>query len=126
MANDHHGPKGQEPDEAAAGLKLSDALKKLITAGIGAAFMTEESIRNYVSELKLPKDVLNMLLQSAAKSKEELMHKVGNEIIKVVNRIDFVKEASRFVEEHKFKIKAEVEVVKKDLKSGHSVSDKDS
>jgi hypothetical protein len=112
MANDHHGPKGQEPDEAAAGLKLSDALKKLITAGIGAAFMTEESIRNYVSELKLPK--------------EELMHKVGNEIIKVVNRIDFVKEASRFVEEHKFKIKAEVEVVKKDLKSGHSVSDKDS
>ena len=107
-------PKDAPETEDASGLKLSDALKKVITAGIGAAFMTEESIRNYLSELKLPKDVLNLLLQSAAKSKEELTTKVGNEIIKIVNRIDFVKEASRFVEEHKFKIKAEVEVVKKD------------
>lgn len=113
MANDD-APKGSPGDDDSSGLKLSDALKKVITAGIGAAFMTEESIRNYLSELKLPKEALNIVLQSAAKSKEELVHRVGSEIIKVVNRIDFVKEASRFVEEHKFKIKAEVEVVKRE------------
>lgn len=112
MANESE--KASEGEDTAAGIKLTEALKKVITAGIGAAFMTEESIRNYLSELKLPKEVLNMLLQSAAKSKEELVTKVGSEIIKVVNRIDFVKEASRFVEEHKFRIKAEVEVVKRE------------
>ncbi|MEQ1666336.1 MAG: hypothetical protein ABL927_13280, partial [Bdellovibrionales bacterium] len=90
-----------------------DLFKKLISAGVGAAFMTEESIRNYLGELKLPKDVLNVLLQGAQKSKDELMDRVGNEIIKIVRKIDIVKEASRFVEEHKFRVTAEVDVVRK-------------
>lgn len=93
--------------------KMSDILRKLVSAGIGAAFMTEEHIRNYLGEMKLPKDVMNFLLQGANKSKEELMSRVGNEVIKIINKIDFVKEASRFVEEHKFRISAEIDVVKK-------------
>lgn len=95
-------------------IPLTDTVKKLFTAGVSAAFMTEESIRSFVSDLKLPKETLNVLLQGANKSKEELMNRVGNEVIKVISKIDFVKEASRFVEEHKFKINAEVEVIKKD------------
>jgi hypothetical protein len=100
MANDQDG-------------KMSDLLKKLVSAGIGAAFMTEESIRGYLGELKLPKEMLGSLIQGANKSKEELVNKVGNEVIKIVNRIDFVKEASRFVEEHKFRVTAEIDVIKK-------------
>ncbi len=99
-----------------------DIFKKLISAGIGAAFMTEESIRTYLTELKLPKDVLNVLLQGAQKSKDEMMNRVGNEVIKIVQKIDFVKEASRFVEEHKFRITAEIDVVKKP--SNASVAEK--
>ncbi len=105
MAND----RDRERDDG----KVSDLLKKLVSAGIGAAFMTEEHIRGYLTDLKLPKDVLGTLVQGATKSKEELVNRVGNEIIKIVNRIDFVKEASRFVEEHKFRISAEIDVVKK-------------
>ncbi len=118
MANNDEGPKNTNESDDGSGLKLGEALKKVITAGLGAAFMTEESIRNYLSDLKLPKEVVNMVLQSAAKSKDDLMNRVGNEIIKIVNKVDFVKEASRFVEEHKFKIKAEVEVVKREDTSG--------
>jgi len=106
MANDEKDQKGS-----------FDLIKKLISAGVGAAFMTEESVRSYLGELKLPKDVIGTMLQGAQKSKEELMDRVGNEIIKIVQKIDFVKEASRFVEEHKFRITAEVDVVKKD--NGH-------
>lgn len=104
MAND---------DSSDSSQGLSDTLRKVITAGIGAAFMTEEHIRSYVSELKLPKEALNLLLQGASKSKEELMNRVGNEFIKIISKIDFVKEASRFVEEHKFKVTAEIEVLRK-------------
>lgn len=96
------------------GLAISDTIKKILTTGLSAAFMTEESIRGFVSELKLPKETLHLLLQGATKSKEELMNRVGNEIVKVISKIDFVKEASRFVEEHKFRISAEVEVLKRD------------
>lgn len=96
-------------------LKITEALKKIVTAGLGAAFMTEESIRAYVGELKLPKDVLNLLLQQASKGKEEIVNRASNEIAKIFSKIDFVKEISRFAEEHKFKVTAEIEVTKKDL-----------
>lgn len=108
----HDREEDEEKDESR--LKLSEALKKVISAGLGAAFMTEESIRAYLGELKLPKDVLQTLLSNANKSKEELLQRIGNETVKIISKIDFVREASRFVEDHKFKISAEIEVVKKD------------
>ncbi len=113
-------------DNERAGL-VGDTLKKLFTAGVSAAFMTEESIRSFVSEVKLPKETLNLLLAGANKSKEELMNRVSKEIIGIVSRIDFVKEASRFVEEHKFRINAEIEVIRKDKvveRSPEAVSDR--
>ena len=82
--NDENNNKDAQTEAERAG--LTDTLKKLVTAGLGAAFMTEESIRSYVSELKLPKDVMQMLLQGANKSKQELMNRVSNEVIKIINR----------------------------------------
>ena len=93
---------------------LSDMIKKLVTTGIGAAFLTEEHIRGVVGKnLSIPGEAINSLLDSANKSKKEITNKVTTELINIINQIDFVKEASRFVEEHKFKVSAEIEVVKK-------------
>ncbi len=104
---------------------FGDYVRKLATAGLSAAFMTEESIRSFVSELKLPKESLNILLQGAAKSKEELTQRVGNELVKMISRIDFVKEASRFANDHKFKVTAEIEVIRKDNNEKISTISKD-
>ncbi|MES2963633.1 MAG: hypothetical protein V4760_07055 [Bdellovibrionota bacterium] len=113
MANDNDDdesfPTGGTAKEAIVG----KTIQKLFTAGISAAFMTEEHVRAFVSDLKLPKETLNLLLQGASKSKEDLMNRVSKEVVGIISKIDFVKEASRFVEEHKFKITAEVEVTKK-------------
>lgn len=117
MANDHsddHDEGFPKRDHDGGGPFIGEAVKKLVTAGISAAFMTEESIRGFVSELKLPKETLNLLLQGASKSKEELMNRVSRELIGMVNKIDLVKEVSRFMEEHKFKVSAEIEIIKKD------------
>ncbi len=105
--------KHDKKDEDESGPKWTDMLRKVMSVGLGAAFMTEESIRKAATELKLPKEVLSTILQGATRSKEEFLNRVGNETIKLISKIDFVKEASRFVEEHKFKIQAEIEVVKK-------------
>ncbi len=100
---------------------MGEAFKKLLATGISAAFMTEESLRRMVSEMQdmqLPKEwskeTLALLLQGANRSKEDLMNRVSKEVIAMISKIDFVKEASRFVEEHKFRVVAEVEVLKKD------------
>ena len=105
---------------------VTETVKKLFTAGVGAAFMTEESIRRYLKDIKLPGDVLNSLLHSASKSKEELMNVVTNEVVNVIKKIDFVEEASRFVEEHKFRVTAEIEVVRKNGEKEFSINIKES
>ncbi len=132
MANERDDQKnrGAGDDEstshgAGGGPSVTDTIKKLVTAGVSAAFMTEESIRSFVSDMKLPKETLNLLLQGASKSKDELMNRVSREVIGIISKIDFVKEASRFVEEHKFKITAEIEVLKKEpgASSGSGVNE---
>lgn len=100
-------------DEESKGF-LGEAMKKVFAAGVGAAFMTEESIRAYVGDLKLPKEMLTVLLQSAQKTKDEITGRVTQEVITIIQKIDFVKEFSKFAETHKFKISAEIEILKKD------------
>ena len=92
---------------------VGDTLKKVLSVGVTAAFMTEESIRAYLGDIKLPKEILNTLIQSANKSKDEITNRVSKEIIGIVSKIDWAKEVSKFVEEHKFKISAEIDIIKK-------------
>ena len=93
---------------------IGDAAKKIFTAGVTAAFMTEEGVRSYLAELKLPKEILNLILQGASKSKDEITSRVSKEVVGIVQKIDWVKEASRFAESHKFKITTEIEISKKE------------
>lgn len=102
-----------EQSEESKGL-FGEALKKVFAAGVGAAFMTEENIRSYLAELKLPKEFLNVLLSQANRSKEELIQRVGKEIMQIVNKVDFVSEFSKFAETHRFRITADIEIMRKD------------
>lgn len=113
MANDG-GKKDKEDSGIDPKAMLGDSLRKLFGVGVSAAFMTEESIRQYLGDLKLPKEILNGVLQSATRSKDEITNRVSNEIIKIVDKIDWVKELARFAETHKFKIQAEIDIVRKD------------
>lgn len=111
MADDEN----KKQEEKAAGI-LGETLKKVFTVGVSAAFMTEDAVRSYLSEMKLPKEILGTILQSAQKSKEEIVQRVTKEMITMVQKIDFAKELSKFAETHKFKVTAEFEMVKRDSK----------
>ncbi|MCX7979228.1 MAG: hypothetical protein N2578_09520 [Bdellovibrionaceae bacterium] len=99
---------GQDPK----GL-LGETLRKVFSVGVGAAFLTEEALRNYLKDMRLPQELLSGLLQQANKSKEEITRRVGNEIVALVQKVDWVKEFTRFAETHKFRVHAEIEIVKK-------------
>lgn len=116
------GKRDNDRDERERNSVVGETLKKVFSAGVSAAFMTEESVRQYLGDLKLPKEILSVVLQGANKSKEEITNRVSNEIIKIVQKIDWVKEAGRFVENHKFRITAEIEVLKR---QGKAESDED-
>jgi hypothetical protein len=104
--------RDDEPEDKSTG-PILEAVKKIFSVGVGAAFLTEESIRNYLADLKLPKDAISFILQSANKGKEELVNRVGKEIGALLKHTDFVNEVSRFASNHKFKISAEIEVIPK-------------
>lgn len=108
MASDQNDSNSNDPK-----ILIAETLKKVFTTGVSAAFMTEESIRQYLAELKLPKEILNTILASATKSKDEITQRVSKEAISMIQKIDWVQEVSRFAETHKFKITAEIDIVKK-------------
>ena len=112
-AEDENEDAGSEESKGLFG----EALKKVFAAGVGAAFMTEENIRSYLAELKLPKEFLNLLLTQANRSKEELIQRVGKEIMQIVNKVDFVNEFSKFAETHRFRITADIEITRKEPRS---------
>ena len=69
------------PDEAKklSGL-VPDIVRRAVLTGVGALFMTEEGIRNLVTEMKLPKDALAFLLSQADKSRAEVARVVTQEM----------------------------------------------
>ncbi len=91
----------------------SDGIKKLLSAGLSMVMMSEESVRHYLQDVKLPKDALGSVLKGVTKSKEEIVGKIGTEFSKLIEKIDVVDELTKFLRENKIKVSAEIEFSKK-------------
>lgn len=94
--------------------KLTDAIKKIFTAGVSGALLSEDILKSYLSEVKLPKEIIQALLAGAQKSKDEITLRVSREVTQMIGKIDWVKVGSQFLENHKVKIKMELEFEKKE------------
>jgi hypothetical protein len=69
--------------------KAAEVMKKVLTVGIGAFFLTEESLRGLVSEFKLPKELLSAVLESANKTKGEFLKTLSRELMsQIVEKVD--------------------------------------
>lgn len=79
---------------------LVDVFKKAFFTGVGAIFMTEEAIRNTLSEMSLPQEAIKMIMKNAQKGKEEVMEMMGREIRKVMEKVDIPSEFKKFLEDH--------------------------
>lgn len=79
--------------------KLSETIKKILTAG---------------SPSEISKELLGTVVGQVLKTKDDITLKATSEMISLIQKIDFGKEFSKFAENHKFKISAEIEVTKKD------------
>ena len=69
-------PLSGEPE----GLPIAEMVKRAIVSGIGAIFMTEEGIRSYISDLKLPKEAAAYVLSQVGRTKEEVLRVITEEI----------------------------------------------
>lgn len=93
--------------------KLGDLLKKVLTTGVTAAFMTEEGVRTVLKDLPLPKDMVGSLVENAKNTKTEFIGSVKNELKGYLDKIDISKEIDKIAEKYDFEIKATISLKKK-------------
>ncbi len=78
--------------------KSADIMKKVLTVGVGAIFLTEETLRAMVSEWKLPKEVISAILEGSRKTKDEFMQSLSQDVFaKVADKIDPVALLQEFI-----------------------------
>jgi hypothetical protein len=93
--------------------KIGDLLKKVLTTGVTAAFMTEESVRALLKDVPLPKDIVGGLVENAKNTKTEFVSSVKNELKTYLDKIDLSREIDKIVEKYDFEIKATISLKKK-------------
>lgn len=93
--------------------KIGDIVKKVLTTGVTAAFMTEESVRALLKDVPLPKDIVGGLLENAKNTKQEFVSSVKNELKSYLDKIDLTKEIDKIVEKYDFEVKATISLKKK-------------
>jgi hypothetical protein len=93
---------------------IPDIVKRTFYAGLGAVFTTEEGIRKIASDLKLPKDVANYLIQQAAASKDELFRVVGKELRGFLESVNVSGELQKLLTSLSFEIKTEIRFIPND------------
>lgn len=98
--------------------KLGDLLKKVLTTGVTAAFMTEESVRTLLKDLPLPKEMVGTLVENAKNTKTEFVASVKNELKSYLDKIDISKEIDKVVEKYDFQINATISLKKKKKEKG--------
>jgi hypothetical protein len=98
--------------------KIGDLLKKVLSTGVTAAFMTEESVRTLLKDVPLPKDIVGGLVENAKNTKTEFVAQVKNELKSYLDKIDIAKEIDRIVEKYDFEIKATISLKRKPKKGG--------
>ena len=105
--------KAKSQDESFKIKGVSDVIKRIFAVGSSAAFLTEESIKTALGDIKLPKELLKPLLESAMSSKQQIFQRVSKEVseemIKILNSKEFKEEVLKFLKTHKFKINIEIE-----------------
>jgi hypothetical protein len=118
-------PSPQDDDARAAGDEpphekrakrdfIPDIVRRTFYAGLGAVFTTEEGIRKIASDLKLPKDVANYLIQQAASSKDELLRVVGKELRGFLETVNISGELQKLLTSLSFEIKTEIRFIPND------------
>ena len=101
---------------------IADVIKKVVSIGVGAAFMTEDAVKNILGDLPLPKDIVTGLVQNAKGAKKEFSDGVRKEFREYLSKLDLTKLVSNALENYDFNIQATVTLKKKEKDAGKGES----
>ncbi len=116
---------GQNNNEGKGEGSLQDIIKRVVSVGVGAAFMTEESVRNILGDLPLPKDIISGLVQNAKGAKEEFSKNLGEEFRGYLKGLDTERIIDYIAENYDVEVNANFSFKKKKNKKASNVEAKE-
>lgn len=104
-----------EKNEKSGEIKgLGDIIKRVVSVGIGAAFMTEESVKNVLGDLPIPKDVIAGLVTNAKGAKEDFTKSLREEFRKYLTKLDTEKLIDYILQNYDVEVNANFSFKKKE------------
>lgn len=103
-----------DDDNSAQRSRLPDSIRKAVVGGLSAVFMTEEGIRNAVTDLRLPKDAIAYLAQQTERTRREVFRAVSEEVKGFLGNIDANKALRKALAGMRVEVKAELRFVDED------------
>lgn len=90
---------------------VTDFVRRFAAASLGAVVMSEEGIRKVAGQLKLPKEVLGLVLAQADKTKEDIGRVVTEEVRKFLQSDRMRDEFLKMIAGMTIEVRAEVKLV---------------
>ncbi len=81
-------------------------MRELALGGLATYFMTEDAVKGYLKEMKLPKEVVALLLDGMSKKKDDFYGLLVKEFGRVLAKVDITQEVSKFLEMHHINVQA--------------------
>lgn len=92
---------------------IGDIIKKVVSVGVGAAFMTEESVKKILDDLPLPKDIISGLVQNAKGAKEDFTSGIREELRNYLSKADASKIMTDVLDKYDVEVEAKFRFKKK-------------
>ncbi len=114
----HESEPPPPPDHERARRRLEsvipDLIKKAVIGGVERGYESAESLRNFISEQKLPKEIVNALLGQIDETKNGLFRVVAKEIRNFLEAVDWQRELQKLLTTVSFEIKTEIRFIPND------------
>jgi hypothetical protein len=116
-------PDGDEPEEKDHERRrierlLPHIIKRLVEAGYEKISEGPENVREFVREMKLPKETLALILAQLDETKNGLYRVVAKEVRDFLEQTNFSEELAKVLTTLSFEIKTEVRFIPNDQKLG--------
>lgn len=117
MSDDYYSNDPFDDDEPKGRQKarlIRDVLRKTVSQGVEARQLTEDTIRNLVGEMKLPREIGNIVLQQADLIKTEVVRVVAGEVRNFLEEANLGEELAKILTSLSFEVRTEIRFIPND------------
>jgi hypothetical protein len=93
---------------------IPELIKKAVIGGVERGYESTESLRNFISQQKLPKEIANALFAQIDETKNGLFRVVAKELRNFLEAVDWQRELQKLLTTVSFEIKTEIRFIPND------------